>query len=672
MRIPLISDWLEKRQTSGLKNPDPWLQRIFAGPPSRTGIDVNNHTAMHLTAVYACIRIISETVGSLPLKIYRNTGNGKSEAPNHRLYKLLHDSPNPEMTAMTFREMLQAHVLTWGNAYAYIVRDGAGRITQLYPITPDRIWPHRREQDKRLVYAVDMPTKEFRWVWPQDIFHLRGLGWDGIRGYSPIYMAREAIGMGLAAEEFGARFFGQGTHLGGVVQYPEALSEEAYERLKASMQEQYQGLGQSHLLLLLEEGGSFQRLGVPPNEAQFIEARKFQIQEIARIYRMPPHMLADLERATHTNIEHQALEFVTQTLRPWLVRWEQEINFKLLGNDNNYFAEHVVEGLLRGDIQARYNAYAIGRQHGWLNADEIRELENLNPLPEGQGQVYWRPLNVTDAGEEMPPSREEGRSQDDTQVEDRFRRPGWEMEERSAAGRDRLARRHERLFADTFKRIVTREVRDIERKAKKELNERSIGDFRKWLQDYFDEAPGWIKGIMMPTVLTFGESIQEDVAKEVGAEVGLTSRMEKWLDERAAGYAQAHAIESRQQIDAVIRGALDEHEDPLDKVLQRLDEWEEKRPRKEAKELTVRESNRVAELQYKDMGITHKKWHALGAETCEYCEVMDGMVVEIDGEFLADGDELRPEGVTEPMQISGGRPVPPLHRGCVCQIVPGP
>jgi len=691
MRIPLISSLLEKRSNkiSGTKNPAPWFEKIFTGPQSRAGVDVNQYSAMHLTAVYACVRIISETVASLPLKIYRTKDNGgKEERQDHSLYTVLHDAPNEEMTAMTFREMLQAHVLTWGNAYAYIMRDNTNRVTGLYPLMPNKTWPHRDPQTAQIIYWTGLPDGTFRWIPKQDVFHLRGLGFDGMIGYSPIQMAREAIGLGLAAEEFGARFFGQGTHIGGFVQYPESLSDAAYQRLKESVNEQYKGLGKSHLLLLLEEGGSFERMGVSPNEAQFLESRKFQIQEISRIFRVPPHMLADLERATHSNIEHQGIEFVTQTLRPWLVRWEQEIKFKLI-KDAEYFAEHSVEGLLRGDIQSRYQAYQIARQGGWMNADEIREKENMNPLPNEKGQIYWQPLNIVEAGTDPQEVQNDEDNNDNGNNDDddgqrsqcfcggdhkatEHRTQSSEWEQRSAAARDRLINRHQRNFEDAFKRVARRENNEIKKIANQELNNRSLGDFRDKVDEYYDKDSAfsrYLKRTLLPLVMTFGETVQEEAAQEVGGAVGLSESMERYLDDYTEGAVDYYRISSRDQMQSLARDAVDAGEDPLLKVQERLDGWEETRPQNEARELTRNEANAVAERTWQDEGFTRKKWHALGDETCPYCMAMDGTVVEIGGDFLRGGDEFKPEGAEEPIKRKHGIKRPPLHRGCVCAII---
>lgn len=393
-----------------------FLRRSLSGLSGRKAVDftdfahlfwqtaagpaVNEETALRYSAVWACIRVISEDVATIPLLVYRRDGRRRLREDGHPAARLLRLQPNPEMTAVQFRETLSAHVLAWGNAYAWILRDGEGQVTEMWPLLPNVTRPLR--QRGRLWYETVLrfgEHEETRYLRPEDVLHISGLGWDGLRGYSPIAMHRQAIGLGLAAEEFGARFFGQGTHLGGFVSMPGVLSQAAYERLRQSLREQ-SGLGPgAHQLTILEEGGKFEKIGIPPDEAQFIELRQFQIEDIARIYRVPPHKIGHLLRATFSNIEEQEIDYVRSTLRPWLVRWEQAINVKIFG-DSEYYAEHKIEGLLRGTTAARYQSYHVALQDGWMSRNEVRELENLDPI-EG-GDIYLEPLNMTPAGSRRP------------------------------------------------------------------------------------------------------------------------------------------------------------------------------------------------------------------------------------------------------------------------------
>ncbi|USK85719.1 phage portal protein [Peribacillus asahii] len=390
----ILSSMFEKRNTSSLAEPNDSLLSLFRGGRSTTGKAVNADSALTFSAVYACVRILSETIASLPLPVFERLAQGKGRAKDHYLYKVLHDSANNEMTAFTFRETAMNHLLLEGNFYAEKEFDEGGRVRGLWPLNPHKTWPERVNGE--LKYKSILPNGTQVVFKAEQIFHIPGMGFDGIKGYNPIKLAREAIGLGLAAEEYGARFFGNGAKPGGVLEHPEALSDNARTNLRSSWNEMHQGLEKQHRIAILEEGMTYKQIGIAPEEAQFLETRKFQVTEIARFFRVPPHMLADLERATFSNIEQQSIDFVTHSIRPWLVRWEQTINSRLLGIDSSrYFAEFVVEGLLRGDIKSRYEAYSIARQNGWLSANDIRAMENQNPID--SGDIYLVPLNMIPA-----------------------------------------------------------------------------------------------------------------------------------------------------------------------------------------------------------------------------------------------------------------------------------
>ncbi|MBO8169971.1 MAG: phage portal protein [Thermoanaerobacteraceae bacterium] len=367
------------------------IRRYLYGNKVKSGINVNEETAMRFTAVFGCIRILSETLASVPLIVYRRRSDGgKERATDHRMYELLHNVPNDEMPSMYFRETLQGHICSSGNGYALITRNRRGEVIELYPWPWTDITPVRNPDTQKIEYHINDRGKT-EILLADRVFHIPGLGFDGIKGYSPIRMAQEAVGLGLAAEAFGALFFRNGTNLGGILEVPGVLSDQAYDRLRASFKEKYTGIDNSHKIILLEEGTKFNKLGIPPEEAQFIETRRFQKEEIASIYRVPLHLLQNYDRATHSNVEQLSLEFVKYTMLPWFVRWEQFINFKLFTRrerEQGYFAEFLVDGLLRGDAKSRAEALHIMRQNGIINADEWRALENMNPQEGGTGKVY--------------------------------------------------------------------------------------------------------------------------------------------------------------------------------------------------------------------------------------------------------------------------------------------
>lgn len=358
-----------------------------------SGKPVNERTAMQTTAVYACVRILAEAVASLPLHVYEyQDDGGKKLVHDHPLYYLLHDEPNPEMTSFVFRETLMSHLLIWGNAYAQIIRDGAGRVLGLYPLLPDKMDVQR--DDKGNIYYVYSRNSDENPMFKEygnirlkaeDVLHIPGLGFDGLIGYSPIAMAKNAVGMTLACEEYGASFFANGANPGGVLEHPGVLKDPS--KVRESWNSVYRGVSNAHKIAVLEEGMKYQQIGIPPEEAQFLETRKFQVNEIARLYRIPPHMVGDLDKSSFSNIEQQSLEFVKYTLDPWVIRWEQSLQRSLLlpGEKGKYFIKLNVDGLLRGDYQSRMNGYAVGRQNGWFSANDIREMENMNPIPDEEG-----------------------------------------------------------------------------------------------------------------------------------------------------------------------------------------------------------------------------------------------------------------------------------------------
>ena len=380
-----------------------------------SGKYVTERSAMQMTAVYCCVRILSEAVASLPLQFYRYTDDGgKEKAVDHPLYFLLHDEPNPEMTSFIFRETLMTHLLLWGNAYSQIIRNGKGEVVALYPLMPDRMKVDRDEHG-RLYYeytvydsddvdgrkGTDKVGRTVR-LQPHDVLHIPGLGFDGLVGYSPIAMAKNAIGLAIATEEYGSKFFANGAAPSGVLEHPGTIKDPS--KVRESWQATFGGSGNSNKIAVLEEGMKYTPISISPEQAQFLETRKFQIDEIARIFRVPPHMIGDLEKSSFNNIEQQSLEFVKYTLDPWVSRWEQAMVRALLTPDEKkkYFFKFNVDGLLRGDYQSWMNGYATARQNGWMSANDIRELENLDRIPAEQGgDLYLINGNMTkleDAG----------------------------------------------------------------------------------------------------------------------------------------------------------------------------------------------------------------------------------------------------------------------------------
>ena len=351
---------------------------------SSAGKSVTAQTAIQLSTVYACVRVISETVASLPLGVYEATDDGNQKAAEHPLYRLLHDEPNTKMTSFVFREVMLTHLLLYGNSYSQIIRSGKNSIVGLYPLLPDHM-DVDRDSKGNLTYTYTTSDGKTVVIKPTDVLHIPGLGFDGVMGYSPIALEKSAIGLGIASEEYGSKFFSNGARPSGILTHPNTVKNP--KAIRESWNTAYGGSSNANRVAILEEGMTFTPLSIPNNEAQFLETRKFQVEEICRIFRVPPHLVGDLEHATFSNIEHQSIDFAVHTIRPWLVRIEQAMNRALFSDQEKgkFYVQFNIDGLMRGDYKSRMEGYAIARQNGRMSANDIRELENQNPIPAEEG-----------------------------------------------------------------------------------------------------------------------------------------------------------------------------------------------------------------------------------------------------------------------------------------------
>ena len=378
--------------STSLSNPAAWLTGLFG--TSKTGVQVSEDNALTFSAVYAAVRIISETIASIPLKVYQADGETRVKAVGHPVQDLLAKAPNSVSSTFTFREAMASNLVLHGNAYAKIEMNAAGRPTALIPLNPMKV--EVKVVDGEKVYVFD---KKHTYL-DYEMLHFVGLSFNGLTGKSPLSMAREAVAIGLAAQEYGARFYSNGANAGGVITAPGRLNTEVVKRLRESWNRAQSGNSNSHSTAILEEGMKYEKIGLDPEAAQFLQSRKFQVNEIARIFRIPPSYLADLENSsTRANTEQQAIQFVRDCITPYVRRMEVELNRKLFREDEpNLYAYFTMEGLMRGDLQGRYDAYATARQWGWLSVNDIRDLENLNPV-EG-GDIYLQPLNMVQSGQD--------------------------------------------------------------------------------------------------------------------------------------------------------------------------------------------------------------------------------------------------------------------------------
>ena len=372
--------------STSLANPASWM---FDGSASKTGIAITEDSAMRLSAVFGAVRVISETIASLPWMVKQDFEGNTRNAAAHPINQLIH-SPNGIMTDFNFRETCQAHLCLHGNAFIAIKRNEAGQPIKLIPVHPDRVQVKVYKDEK--FYTIDDGKETFD---DTEMIHILGLSFDGIVGKSVIEAARESIGLGLAADQFGGSFFGNGANVSAVLTHPGRLSDEAYKRLMASWQRRYSGLDNAHKTAILEEGMNLTKVSISPSESQFLETRQFGVVDIARFFRIPLAYLGSLENSsTRANIEEQGIQFQRNTILPWVKRWEAEFNRKLFPNGNDYYIRFNMDGLLRGDITSRYSSYATARQWGWLSVNDIRKFEGLDNID--NGDTYLQPLNMVD------------------------------------------------------------------------------------------------------------------------------------------------------------------------------------------------------------------------------------------------------------------------------------
>lgn len=385
----VLSKIIEQRsKSSSLSNPSVWLENWFGGgSTAKAGSKVDEETAVQITAVFACVRLKAETMASLHLNLFKRDKSGKVLADYHPLYPLVHDIPNYEMTSFEFLRMMAINELICGEAFAEVVRDPKTfEVTELWPIPNNYVTIYYYLNTNRLAfYRVSLPNGGYKDLWPEQIWHWKGPGRDSTRRYRPVQLAREAMGLSLAAEEFGERFFSNGSNVGGIVEYDKTLSDTGFERFKSDIRGTYEGLGKANRLMFLEQGAKFHQVTIAPDQAQFLETRKFQIIEICRFFNVPPHMIMDLERATFSNIEHQSISFVVYSLRPWLVCIEQSAYKDLLlpGEQKKLFFKFDEKELLRGDFKTRMEGYAQGIQNGIYSPNQCLELEDLETFEGG-------------------------------------------------------------------------------------------------------------------------------------------------------------------------------------------------------------------------------------------------------------------------------------------------
>ena len=653
-----------------IQNPDAWFVRAFGGRETSSGVQLDADSALSSTALWQGVRLLSESLASVPLNLHRKEGRASVVASDHPVHRLLRD-PNPELTSLEFREMSQANLTLTGDCYAEIVWNSSGEPVEMWPIWPHRIEPLRLTPGGPLLYRVSAPSGEIRYLRAHQVFHVRGFSRGGLVGENVVDKMREALGLGLALERFGASFFGSGSTPGGILEYPGELSPEASKRLRDSWEEAHRGVGKANRVAILEEGMTWKPVGVAPEQAQAIETRKFQVTEVARILNLPPNFVGDLERATFSNIEHQGIHLVVYSLRPWYERWEQRYNKSLLlpNERGEYYTKHRIEGLLRGDLQSRFAAYTAGRQWGWMSANDVMELEDRNPIEEPWADEYLIPLNMIPASQAAVPAPAPPPADPGTPARQEQRATEWRTaaQARAVALRKRTEAAYRRVFAQRLAELFRREINAVRAGIKKQTTADTVTN---WLRQFYGEAhAAFVATQMRPSFEAMAQMIHTLASQEVGStpDPEAERELEEFVQSFAAAFGASEAASSRRQLEGLVRDAPD-LEAGLADIEERLDEWEETRADKASVNASVDLGSAVAILGFMAAGVTLKRWFA-NANACPLCREMDGRVASITGPFARKGDTITGDGDTSPLIVERDFAHPQLHKGCDCSVV---
>lgn len=697
----IISRFLEptRRSSSAIFGDEGAFLRWLRGGDTR----VTPHNSLQIAAVLSCARVLAESVAMLPLELRVREGRGSRGATEHPLYPLLHDLPNPEMTSAEMRMTLMGHLATWGNAYGQKIPDRAGRWLEIWPLAPNRMERPARGPNGGLLYPYTDADGQRRLLPAAEVLHIRGLSADGLVGYSPVALARRAFERKQAMEQYEQSFYENGAQPGSVLKTPNRLSDGAYARLLESWEERHKGPQNAHKMAILEEGLDVASLGVPQSDAQFLESQKLTRAEIAALFRVPSHMINDLDRATFSNIEQMSLEFVIYTLTPWLVLWEQAIARDLLSADERkrFYAKHKVQALLRGDNASRAAFYSTALQWGYFSINDTRDLEDLPPI--ANGDMYFVPLNMVpldqavkgvgaaaalaaptaksaralreywdaDHGDgctcaacrqpSQAPARTAAVRADDDEEEDA------ELEDLRVS-RVEMARAMEPVLLDIAARVTRREVRDVRRLVDKHLRKRSNEEFLEALRQLYVDFDGVIEDAFRAAMLSYARQAMMAASAELGKKSpGLTDELRQFVADYLAAMGDGWAASSRVQIEIVLQEALDTEADPATQIDERLYRWEETKPEKAAGRHGFEMLNALIVASYRHHEVRLLRWLASGA-SCPFCQQLSGKVAGIEEYFVGEGTTLE-GGDAVPMQIKRNVRHGPLHGGCDCVVV---
>lgn len=625
----------------GLTNPSEELENIFSGTRVNSGVKVDEKTALRQTAVYICVKILAESVAQLPLNLYRENGDSKEMVTDHPLYKLLHTRPHPALTSFEWREMMQGHLSLRGNAYSQIVRNGLNDPIMLVPLHPDRI-RISAGRDNDLLYEhnpKEGPAKVYR---EYEILHLRGLSDNGCIGYNPIELFAETIGLNIAEVRHAATLFGNSARPGGILKTDKVLDDQKHERLKKSWQAAHGGVNKSNKTAILESGVEWQSVQMTNEDSQFLESREFTGEDIVtRIYRIPAHKAGFMRRATYSNIESQSREFLSDTLLPWLIRWEMRINQSLLTEEeqeSGYYLAFKLEGLLRANQKERYESYAKAFENGFMNRNEIRSFENLNPI-DGGDKYYIKsnlvPIDDLEDPDSLFNSRR-GRKRGQ-------KKPGQEVRTREKRRESALIKRKE--TADTMARLFSASINTALNKQAAAINnrfERKPKDFDDYIVSFYEKETSYLKKLLEPAIDVTFRSVKTLMSDELSTRY---KEPKDFLDEYVSAAVDRHIKSSMLSVRELF-------------LSDRSEEIIVSRTKNEGTFESFRAVNCISRAVYRTSACSHLAW--VGG-------VLDGKRIKISDNFLEKGDNI--DGTDD--QIKYPLQYPPLNFKCQSVITEG-
>jgi len=670
-------------------NPSSWLLDAV-GSRTYTGKNISEEDALSITAVWCACQILAGTIGSLPLPLYERIDIGKERAVDHPLYNLLKLKPNSEMSAISYRESMMLHLMLWGNHYSEISRNNANVITELWPLLPYKMsW---KRIDGKIIYIYNLPDGTQALLPKERVLHISGLSPNGLFGYNMVTKGKEALGISAALEEYAGRYFSNNAKPPVVIEHPGDLGKDAANNLKTSWNEVNAGLSNSHRVAILEEGMKLKEFGSDPENSQVLQSRKFSVNEVARLTNMPPHMLKDLDKATFSNIEEQGIEFVTYTLRTWLVRLEQGYSLQLLSDSerDTYFWEHLIDGLLRGDTEKRWGAYDHGFRSGVWSPNDIRAMENKNKVKGGDqrfidGNLF--PLehaadvmiankvtkldNMAGNNDDDPDDSDDDQGEDEKNSKREFRGDFAQKETADFySDIERIERNFQPLLEIVAQLVLNKEVNSINRAAQKFLNTRGGADFRIWMETFYSELPEFMRLRMLPTQKVFLQQVSAEVGQRLGTLKGWTMELEQWTQSYMDVYIKRHIGSSMGQLDKILKGV---EKDVYEEITKRTAQWQAKRASLIAKDEMVRESQAMVRHMAEQAGVKRMVWRT-DSDPCPFCAQLNGKTVSIDKPFFLKGDPLTsqpPEGQKEStIYMRSDKFHPPIHSGCECRIIP--